>query len=258
MTGVVDFHARLAPDAGEPARLLAEMDRAGIDRAAVSAGGLIGLDRLAEQIARGGRAAVAAGNDRVRAQCARSGGRLLPFFFADPVTDIETYGRQAAHFRGLEISPAVHGFRLDDPAVSELVGLAAAAGHPVYVVTLARPGTRPDDLARLARRFPAATFVWGHCGHSALEFDGLAALAWVPNILAETSGCLTVTARAAVSRLGPERVLFGTEYPLQHHSVELAKLAALGLEPADRELVLGGNARRLLGESDRATAGEVR
>jgi predicted TIM-barrel fold metal-dependent hydrolase len=255
---VLDFHARLAPDAGEPDRLLAEMDRAGIDRAAVSAGGLLSLDQLAAQISAGGRAEVAAGNERLREQCGRAGGRLLPFFFADPAADVEAYGRQAADFRGLEISPAVHGFRLDDPAVAELVGLAAAAGHPVYLVTLGRPGTRPADLARLARRFPAATFVWGHCGHTGLELDGLTAVAGVANILAETSGCLTVTARAAVTRLGPERVLFGTEYPLQHPSVELAKLAALGLGPADRERVLGGNARRLLGEPDRAGAGGAR
>jgi uncharacterized protein len=242
---IFDFHARLAP--GDRS-LLSTMDAAGIDRAAVSAGGLLTLDRLAAQIDTGGRADVPAPNAEVHEHCARSGGRLLPFYFADPVRDVAAYRSSAADFRGLELSPAVHGFRFDHPAVAALVAIAAAAGHPVYVVTLAREGTRPADLARLARAHRSATFVWGHCGHTGLDLPGLTEIAPAPNVLAEISGCLTVTAQAAVDRLGAARVLFGTEYPLQSPAVELAKVAALGLAPADRDAVLGGNACRVLKE----------
>ena len=245
---VFDFHARLTPGEAEPGRLLAVMDAAGIGRAAVSAGGLLSLDRLATQLNDGGRAEVAADNEGVRAACERSAGRLLPFFFADPVRDVAAYRKHAFDFRGLEISPAVHGGRLDDPAVAELAGIAEPAGHPVYVVTVAQPGARPDDLLRLAVRFPRVTFVWGHCGHTGLDIAGLATVAAAPNILAEISGCLTVTARLAVTRLGARRVLFGTEYPLQQPEVELCKVDALGLGPSDRQAVLGANARRVLGE----------
>jgi uncharacterized protein len=245
---VFDFHARLAPEDREPGALLTAMDDAGIGRAAVSAGGLLGLQRLSAQINDGGRADVAAGNDRVHRQCSRSDGRLLPFFFADPVRDVESYRAAAGQFRGLEVSPAVHGFRLDDPAVAELVTIAAAAGHPVYLVCLGRAGARTADLVVLARRFPGVTFVWGHCGHTGLDVAGLAEIAAVPNVLAETSGCLTVTARLAVRRLGAARVLFGTEYPLQHPRVETAKAAALGLDPPDLHAVMWANACRILGE----------
>jgi predicted TIM-barrel fold metal-dependent hydrolase len=239
---IFDFHARRHP------ALLATLDAAGIGRAAVSAGGLISLDRLSVQINDGGRAEVCAANDDVYEQCARSGGRLLPFYFADPVRDVAAYRKRALDFRGLEISPAVHGFRLDDPAVHDLLGVAEENGHPVYVVTTARQGARPADLARLARDHPGATVVWGHCGHTGLEFAGLTEIAPVPTVLAEISGCLTVTARAAVDRLGASRVLFGTEFPLQDPRVELAKVAALGLNRADRHAVLGANALRILNE----------
>jgi predicted TIM-barrel fold metal-dependent hydrolase len=252
MTGfgapVFDFHARLAADRHEPGALLATMDGAGISRAVVSAGGLLGLDRLSAQINDGGRADVAADNARVYQQCSRSNGRLLPFFFADPARDVRAYRSAAGQFRGLEVSPAVHGCRLDDPAVGELVTIAAAAGHPVYLVCLGRPGARTADLVLLAAAFPEVTFVWGHCGHTGLDVAGLAEIAPVPNILAETSGCLTVTARLAVQRLGPARVLFGTEYPLQHPRVELAKADALGLDLLDLYDFTWGNACRVLGE----------
>jgi uncharacterized protein len=243
---VFDFHARLVPGGGR--RLLDAMDRAGIDRAAVSAGGVIGLDELSARITYGGRSAAPADNAAVAGECDGSGGRLLPFYFADPRRDVGAYRKEAERFRGLEISPAVHGFRLDEPAVAELVLIAAAMRHPIYVVTTGRPGCRPADLGRLAFEFPRATLVWGHCGHTGLEIAGLAELAPLPNVVAELSGCLTVTARTAIERLGAGRVLFGTEFPLQHPAVELAKCAALGLEPADRDRLLWTNACRLLGE----------
>jgi uncharacterized protein len=245
---IVDFHARLPSGPAAAARLLAVMDASGIGRAAVCAGGLLPLDQLATQLNDGGRAEVAADNERVRSQCASAGGRLLPFFFADPVRDVPAYRKDAGDFRGLEISPAVHGFRLDDPAVAELAATAGAAGHPVYLVTVAQPGARPADLVRLAGQFPQVSFVWGHCGHTGLDVAGLATIAPAENILAELSGCLTVTARLAVERLGAGRVLFGTEYPLQHPDVELRKIAALELSAADRDAVMCVNAARLLGE----------
>lgn len=244
---IFDFHARLAPQLGAAGALLATMDDAGIARAAVSAGGLVDLDRLSEQIVDGGRCEAGADNERVRQRCAGSGGRLLPFFFADPYRDVAAYRAGAAGYRGLEISPAVHGFRFDDPAVSALVDIAAGAGHPVYLVCLGRPGARTGDLVALARAHPAVTFVSGHCGHTGLDASGLAQIAPQRNIVAETSGCFTAIARLAVQRLGADRVLFGTEYPLQHPRVELAKLAALGLDAADLHKVAAGNACRLLG-----------
>nr|WP_305784298.1 amidohydrolase family protein [Actinoplanes lichenis] len=246
--GVFDFHARCAGNVRSARALLSVMDSHGITRAAVSAGGVVPLQQLSRQINDGGRADARADNAATFATCKRAPGRLVPVYFADPLRDVDAYSRDGGRFRGLEISPAVHGFRYDDAGVAELVAAAGDAGHSVYTVTLARAGARSADLAALARDFPHVTFVWGHCGHTGLDVAGLDDLAAEPNVLAEISGCLTVTARAAVDRLGAGRVLFGTEYPLQAHSVELAKVAALHLSPADRHRVLWANACRVLGE----------
>ena len=116
------------------------------------------------------------------------------------------------------------------------------------MVCLGRPGTRTEDLVALAARHPAVSFVSGHCGHTGLDAAGLHRIAPRPNIAVEISGCWTAVARLAVRRLGAERVLFGTEHPLQHPSVEVAKLHALGLTPPQWRLVACGNAVRLLEE----------
>ncbi|MEU7867598.1 amidohydrolase family protein [Dactylosporangium sp. NPDC049140] len=242
-----DFHARLTPGPGAAEALLGALDEAGVARAAVCAGGVVGLDRLSVQIVDGGRSKALADNEGVRRACEASGGRLVPFFFADPYRDAADYEAAAPRFRGLEISPAVHGFRLDDPRVEALVRVAARHRHPVYVVCLGRAGTRTEDLVVLAARHPDVTFVSGHCGHTGLDAAGLNLVAPLPNIAVELSGCFTAVARLAVRRLGAHRVLFGTEHPLQHPSVEVAKLRALGLPPDELALVSSGNADRLLG-----------
>jgi predicted TIM-barrel fold metal-dependent hydrolase len=246
---IFDFHARLTPGKGAVGALLSTMDRCDIERAAVCAGGVIDLDRLATQVMVGGHIESDADNDAVLAGCAASGGRLSPFFFANPRRDPQPYCEQAARFHGLEISPAVHGVPLTDERTRTLVATAAKVGHPVYVVCLSRPGCGPADLVALARAFPEVTFVLGHCGFVGIDVYSLTLVAPYRNILAETSGCYTGVAGIAVRRLGAERVLLGTEYPLQHPDVELTKLRALGLDETAWQQITWRNAYRLLGES---------
>ena len=244
---IVDFHARLVDQSAEPERLLRVMDEHDIGTAAVCAGGVVDLDRLSAQIVHGGHVDADADNARVLAVCAESGGRLVPFHFANPHAAPATYRRHADRYRGLELSPAVHGVRFDDPRTVNLVETAAEHGHPVYTVCLPRPGARTADLVALARRFPRTWFVFGHCGFLTVDTAALTEIAPQPNIVVETSGCFGVVVRRALDRLGPERVLFGTEYPLQHPATELAKLAALNLSIQVWRAVSHDNAHRLLG-----------
>lgn len=245
---VMDFHVRLAPRPGARARLLATLDECGLERAVVCAGGTIDLDRLSCQLIEGGYIESDADNDAVLAACEGTDGRLVPFFFANPHRGPAVYRARAAAFRGLEISPAVHGVALVDPRVGALVDVAATAGHSVYVVCLARPGAGVADLVTLARRFPQVNFVLGHSGIGNIDFYALALIEDEPNVFLETSGGYTSVAGAALRRLGAERVLFGSEYPLQHPSVELAKFQALRLPPEQWRQVAWDNAHRLIGE----------
>jgi len=184
----------------------------------------------------------------VLSACARHKDRLIPFYFANPHRPASCYREQADHWRGLEISPAVHGVPLLDGRVRELVKIAAQAGHPVYVVCLDRPGCSVPDLLTLAREFRSASFVLGHCGIGNIDFHSLNLIAGFSNVLVESSGGYSSVANAAIARLGPRRVLFGTEYPLQHPSVELAKFAALDLDPQCWRQIAWSNACHLLGE----------
>ena len=249
MTGPFDFHARLRPGPTAVPELLDRMDRAGVARALVSVGATVDLDRLSAQIVEGGGGDVAVDNAELWRQASQAGDRLLPAYFGNPHRGAAEYRREADRFRALELSPAVHGVGFDHPGLRDLVSVAGDAGHCVYTVCVPADGGGVRDLIRLSRDHPDTTFVFGHCGFITVDAYALGAIAGQPNILAETSGCFALTVHIALKRLGADRVLFGSEHPLQQPAVELAKLASLDL-PADTwDKVVRTNAQRVLGES---------
>lgn len=230
---VFDFHARLVPRPGAAGRLLEVLDECGVTRAVICAGGVVPLDTLSRQLVEGGHVETDPDNDAVLAAAESSGGRLVPFYFANPHRGTGPYQRHGKDFRGLEISSAVHGVALTGTRTTDLVALAGEFGHPVYVVCTGRPGCAVADLVTLAERYSGVTFVLGHAGIGNIDYHGIDLVAPTPNILLETSGGYSTVAGAAIDRLGSTRVLFGTEYPLQHPLVELTKFQVLDL-PADQ------------------------
>lgn len=245
--GLVDFHARLQPTRAAAQRMLQGMVEYGISHTVACAGGIIGLDQLAEQVMVGGHIENDADNRGLLDACSISGGRLLPFYFGNPHSEPSEYQALASQFYGLELSAAVHGVPLTDPRMLRWVEVATEARHPIYLVCLGQAGSSAKDLAELAKSFPDTAFVLGHCGFVGIDLWSINQIIDSVNVLAETSGCYTGVARLAVQRLGADRVLFGTEAPLQHPGVEIAKMQALGLDQAAWSQVLSGNAVRLLG-----------
>jgi len=248
-SGVFDAHAHLAPGQGALRRLLDTMDANGIDRAVVVAGGAITPHELSRQIVEGGHVEGDADNDAVEKGCEDSGGRLVPFFFANPHNGSSQYRERAARFSGLKLAPGVHGVPLLDPRTKNLVSVAGQVGHNVYLHCLQREGFTVRDLVALAAEFPLVRLVLGHAGVGDLDFYGVDLIADSANIHFETSGGYTSVIRHALDRLGPERVLFGSEHPLQSSRVELLKFEELGLTEEERKLVMWDNAVRLLGET---------
>jgi predicted TIM-barrel fold metal-dependent hydrolase len=51
--------------------------------------------------------------------------------------------------------------------------------------------------------------------------------------------------REAVERVGPDRVMYGSDAPFHHPAVEQLKVRLSGLPQADIDRVLGGNAASL-------------
>ena len=147
----------------------------------------------------------------------------------------------------------VHGFRglkvhRHDARISrEICEAARAYGIPVLYDVMGEVAV----VELLAREYPSVDFIIPHLGSFADDWRAQQALVdhlvRHPNVYTDTSGVRRFDLlEDAVQRAGPEKVLFGSDGPWLHPGLELDKVRLLQLAPADEQLVLGGNALRLL------------
>ena len=109
------------------------------------------------------------------------------------------------------------------------------------------PGeSSPYDLVELARRHPNANFI---CVHTGGDWErGIRIIRDAKNVSAEiagfdpTSGVLEMAAR----ELGPERIVYGSDVGGRSFASQLSKVLGAEIPDSAKELVLGGNLRRLL------------
>lgn len=252
--GLVDAHAHLRARASAREALLTTMDRFGIERSVVVPGGTVSPDLLAMQIAHGGALDVDADNHGILESCGKSGGRLVPFYFANPHRGAGAYRVAGRDFYGLKLGPAVHGVPFGDPRVAALVAQAERFGHPVYLHCLPREPFGVAAFVALAKAFRGVTFILGHAGVGQCDFDAVTSIQSLDHVMFELSGGMTAVCAEAVFRLGAQRVLFGSEYPLQDPRVEIAKLHALELGESDLRTIARDNALRLIARKDATCA----
>jgi L-fuconolactonase len=151
-------------------------------------------------------------------------------------------------------------------------GLAAAGEHGLVYDLLVRTAELPA-AQETVRRNPGMSFVVDHLAKPPLReglidawSDGLAALAAFPNVACKLSGLVTEAdwsswrpdeligvLRRAIDWFGPDRCVFGSDWPLcllaaDYGAVlELVESAVSELAAGERAAVLGGNAMRIYG-----------
>lgn len=136
--------------------------------------------------------------------------------------------------------------RHDARITREVCGVARAFRLPVLYDVMGE--TSVAEL--LAQEYPDVDFIIPHLGSFADDWRAQLALidplARHQNIYTDTAGVRRFDLlEQAVHRAGARKILFGSDGPWLHPSVELAKIRALELSPADEALVLGENFLRL-------------
>jgi uncharacterized protein len=240
---LIDFHAHLEPTVLAREKLLASMERNGVIQCAVVAGRVASPKALSRNITEGGGGSFPVPNRELLDACAPTLGKLLPFYFANPFESTDEYRSIGRQFFGLKLGPAIHGVALNDERNLRYIEEAASFGHCVYLHCLPRPDFDIAALVGLLQAFPNVPIVLGHAGVGNCDFFAVDAIAPFPNAYFETSGGFSSVVRYAVQTLGADRVIFGTEYPLQDPCLEILKVTVTGLS----ERRLNENARRLLG-----------
>ena len=189
----------------------------------------------------------AAANREVARIVASRPHRFYGFAFVHPERDrgrvsalvqegVERYG-----FRGIKVH------RHDARITREICEVARAFSLPVLYDLMGEVSV----VELLAAEYPDVSFIIPHLGSFADDWRAQLALidhlVRHPNIYTDTSGIRRFDLlEQAVRRAGARKILFGSDGPWLHPGVELAKVYALGLAPADERQVLGGNLLRLM------------
>jgi predicted TIM-barrel fold metal-dependent hydrolase len=221
--------------------LLAAMDRAGIDRAVTFAPRWVGGEFVDPTYVQA--------NAAIYEAAQQSGGRLIGFGRVNP-----NYGGDAAAevercfseygFKGLMLDPEWENF---DPADRELAyplyEIARAHQAPILFHTWYSP-SQPALYWELADDFSEIPIIISHLGGRLIS-DAVYIAQRARNVYLETSDNMYGVSGPARG-IGPERILFGSHTPFSAPEMEMFKVTSSDLSQEEKDMVLGGNAARLL------------
>jgi hypothetical protein len=246
-----DVHCHLSGVPGDTpearlGKLLEYAERLGIARLCVFMGMEWSEDPSPEQMRRQ--------NDEVLRAVRRFPDRAFGFVYLNPrhtQASLDELNRcvRDGPMVGVKLWVAQHCNRPElDPLVARATELKAIVyQHTWLKITGNLPGESiPAELAELVGRHPLATLI---CGHSGGDWErGLRVIRPRRNVFAELGGGDPAAGftEMAVRELGAERVLYGSDAGGRSFASQLAKALGADISRAAKQLILGGNLRRLL------------
>lgn len=234
--------------------LITAADRVGIERLCVYMGMSFILDPTPDELRRQ--------NDQVLRAVARFPDRAFGFVYLNPnhlEFSLEELDRCVAEgpMVGVKLWVAT---RASSPKLDPIVERAAELDAVIFQHTWDKLGgdpprsgggnlpgeSRSEDLAELASRYPDYPFVMGHAGGDWER--GIRAVRARENIHVGIAGGFPQQGMTemAVRELGAERVLYGSDVPLRSFGSQLAKVHGARISDKEKELIFGGNLRRLM------------
>jgi predicted TIM-barrel fold metal-dependent hydrolase len=195
-------------------------------------------------------------NDGLAAALAGNGDPFHLFAWVDPHRGERTMAFLESNqeiVAGLKIHPSLERLRVDEPGWRPFLEHANARRLPVIVHC-----GRWQEMASwrfcldVAERYPELSLILAHLGGDlpALQQEcsrEMQARA-LPNAYLGTESIREFySLRIALDRLGPEKILFGSDYPLGWPGAYLAVFEGTRPTDEERRLVLGENLLRLIG-----------
>lgn len=243
--GIEEFYNIHVELNGTVSMLLAEGEKAGVSRFIVQS-----VATVPEQ--------VRSINSFIAASVEEHPDKLIGFGTLHPdFEDIrgEVSRMESLGLRGIKLHPDFQRFNLDDERAFCIYEIAEERGLPIlfHIGDSRQDFSSPERLLNVVKKFPGLIAIGAHlCGWS--MWDRGAELFAHSGVYADCSSSLYAMspghAVELIRKIGTNRVLWGTDYPMWKAGDELERFAKLPLTEAERKNILGLNALRLLGETE--------
>ncbi len=143
---------------------------------------------------------------------------------------------------GVKLHPRAEDFR---PAHAS--GILARLNYlmrPLIIHTSHEPNCRPHEWRSLLKRYRDFPVILAHAGKDAyLEAVDLAKK--LPNVYLETSTLSFYRTQRILEKLGPEKIVFASDFPYSHPRVEMEKWNQIW-NSGEKKQILSKNAIRIL------------
>lgn len=174
-----------------------------------------------------------------------AGIHIHPDFVELSCREIAHYAQKGVRLVG-ELVPYLMGWRsFADPRLWEILEVA----EQQEMVLSFHPNKRPEDMTAMISQFPHLPIVVAHLdGYGLFDF-AMETMRSRENVYFDISahGTREGMLQEAVSRVGADRILFGTDYPGYSPVPFLESVQNAAISTRDKEKILYGNAARLLG-----------
>lgn len=153
---------------------------------------------------------------------------------------------------GIKLHPDMQKFSLGDPRADRLFSLCEGVCPMLFHTGDKRfHNSNPALIPPILKKHPHLQLICAHFGGYS-EWDEAAACLAGENVYVDSSSSLPLLtperARALIDLYGPDRVLFGTDYPMWKAETEIRTLLSLGLEEDALQKIFSGNLLRILGK----------
>lgn len=153
--------------------------------------------------------------------------------------------------RGVKLHPDIQAFKLDDYRCLKIYELCEQYRLPVLLHTGddRYDYSNPNRLLPVLECYPGLTFIGAHLGGYSIWEEACDRLSHAPNLYVDCSSSFfrlpKEKAQELIRRWGPQRVLFGTDYPMWAADKELATLLSMDFTEEEFQGMLWDNAYNL-------------
>ncbi|MGF6964351.1 putative TIM-barrel fold metal-dependent hydrolase [Paraburkholderia sp. WC7.3g] len=257
---IIDAHAHLGSSPmSNIAFYLRSMERSGTDMTIVVPGDKVHGDRLADFM-RGDEPLISLepANELILEAVTARPDKFYGFVELNPeFNDVDSLVEEYLshpNIVGFKLNPLIARLSYKNPEVRKLFAFCADNELPIYTHLLMVPQASLDALAGIYDSYRPPLII-GHMGFASSDHAAVEFASEYEQVYLETSTGALPAIRTALRKLGPERLLFGSEGPSHSQNVELAKIRELDISDLEREGIMGRNVQNLISAKEAASGG---
>ncbi|MBS5334435.1 MAG: amidohydrolase family protein [Anaerovoracaceae bacterium] len=183
----------------------------------------------------------------------RHPGKIIGCIYVNPfnlqsVENMEKYAGKG--FSAVKLNPLRHAYCADGDLVDPIMEKAYKLSLPVCIHSGHPPYSLPWQIGLLSERHPQVKIMMIHMGHGhGVYIDAAIKMARkFPNIYLEMSGMpMPSKIKEAYGTVGKHRIMFGTDTPFHHPSVEIQKILVSGVGDEGVQRIFYNNAEEFFG-----------